>query len=194
MRSRFGPLAPLWTFCLKCFAIEQWHFQLLSRILHGVLELHVIRIIVIDASQLTIIVELRLLFHGPMPFFWWGGLDFFGTIDQTSGHTCSTPVKVIVCLDGCICFRSIAQTLEPTSMRRWSRDTSRASLEESARCARTNREWSGSHHGASSPTFPSDSSSPSEMRGRYHAQRSNWHAVTSQILSLCRCDQTSVSS
>ena len=46
----------------------QRHFQLIARIVRGVFQLHVVRIDVISASQLSCIDELRL-FNGPMLFF-----------------------------------------------------------------------------------------------------------------------------
>ena len=46
----------------------QRHFQLFTSIFHGVLELHVIRIDLVSASQLASMAELRL-FNSPMLLF-----------------------------------------------------------------------------------------------------------------------------
>ena len=46
----------------------QRHLQLFTRVFHGVIELHIVRIDVIDVSQLPSIVDLRH-FYSPMPFF-----------------------------------------------------------------------------------------------------------------------------
>ena len=46
----------------------QRNLQLFTRVFHGVIELHVVRIDVIDVSQLSSIVELRHV-YSPMPFF-----------------------------------------------------------------------------------------------------------------------------
>ena len=62
----------------------QWQFQIFARAFHGVFELHVAGINVINASQRSSIVELRL-FKKPNVAFLFVEL-LFDTLDQTSGH------------------------------------------------------------------------------------------------------------